>query len=154
MMAAVAFIKLATQLQQGKPLQAWGSPNRGVLDDMNLRSTAGIQEVENLLMNMPERDSDPTFEDFSEDNIVLTDDEPEGVGILAKKSSNPRPALAQTESIDVAAKVKGGFLIPRLGSDFWDKYGNKLRAFGTSESTVFLDGKPAGKQTWTFRKTA
>ncbi|KAJ5611140.1 hypothetical protein N7510_007859 [Penicillium lagena] len=46
--------------------------------------------------------------------------------------------LEETGSAEVAHKVRNGELIPRLGSDFWNVYSNRLRAFGTKERVVQL----------------
>ena len=46
--------------------------------------------------------------------------------------------LEETGSADVAQKVCNGELIPRLGNEFWNIYGNRLRVFGTKERVLQL----------------
>lgn len=43
-------------------------------------------------------------------------------------------SLAESASGAVADIVRNGLLVPRLDSEFWNIYGNKLRVFGRSHS--------------------
>ncbi|KAJ6164821.1 hypothetical protein N7470_003493 [Penicillium chermesinum] len=102
MLAAVAFIKLATQLQQGhmpKPPRTSFWKGRHGAGDLDLKSTTGIPEATDLLMTIPERDTDPTFEDFSGDLMgfsdestgsVLTDPKPSALALLSPKPGRSR----------------------------------------------------------------
>lgn len=60
---------------------------------------------------------------------------------FAASHSQPTRAgrsLADTGSAEIAYKVRHGQLVPRLGSEFWEVYGNKLRVFGTEERVLLL----------------
>lgn len=49
-----------------------------------------------------------------------------------------RQVLSQTGSSFLHEMVRGGRLIPRLDSEFWKVYGNKLRVFGTETQVMQL----------------
>lgn len=145
MLAAVAFIKLATQLQQGKTPRADGD-DKGNLSEIDLQSTTSPAAVDLLLINMPHRHSERTFEDFSGDLISFDEDAGDSDPTGQKTRARPAPALVETGSVHVTAMIKDGHLIPRLGSAFWEKYANKLRVFGTTEQTIFLGGRHSGDE--------
>lgn len=42
---------------------------------------------------------------------------------------------------DVMQKISRGELIPRMGTEFWRIYGNKLRVFGTKERVCTVGGQ-------------
>ncbi|KAJ6096005.1 CAF1 family ribonuclease [Penicillium sp. IBT 16267x] len=127
MLAAIAFMKLSVQLQKG-PIQ-YKSP--GNLQGMKIgiaREKPQIQQIEQRMAVDLLRE-----QEASEETIDLID---------FSDSESPKPekraALTQTRSGDIAPKVQGGDLVPRVDSEFWRTYGNKLRVFGTTERVVHL----------------
>jgi poly(A)-specific ribonuclease len=50
-------------------------------------------------------------------------------------------SLADTGCPKILLMTNKGVLIPRLGSKFWEDYGNRLRVFGTVERMVRVEGK-------------
>ncbi|KAK5128088.1 hypothetical protein LTR85_005205 [Meristemomyces frigidus] len=50
---------------------------------------------------------------------------------------DPKNLKHRYENPELAKTIPGG--MPKLGSDFWRAYGNKLRVFGTEESVCVLD---------------
>ena len=51
---------------------------------------------------------------------------------------NPKDRKHRHRDTEGEKKIEDG--MPRLGSDFWRVYGNKLRVFGTEEGVCVLDG--------------
>lgn len=50
----------------------------------------------------------------------------------------PLQGLSETGSEVIAELICRGALVPRLGSEFWWTYGNKLRVFGTKTQVMQL----------------
>lgn len=50
----------------------------------------------------------------------------------------PFRGLLETGNSSIAEMVRCGRLIPRLSSEFWQVYGNKLRVFGTGTQVMQL----------------
>lgn len=65
--------------------------------------------------------------DASEDSTDLAPDE---------------PPINMEDQLEAAHKARAGLLIPRRDAEFWNKYGNTLRVFGTQERVCFV-GSPA-----------
>ncbi|KAJ5714761.1 uncharacterized protein N7483_011942 [Penicillium malachiteum] len=130
MMAAFAFIKLSSQLQRGKVEFS----STAKTDDITFTMAKEMPLAKQVAEQM-EKDR-IAAEDDSDDLIELSDS---GSGQSGQGPPRP-PPLTETECPDVTSKVSQGQLIPRLGSEFWQIYGNKLRVFGTVERAVWLAG--------------
>lgn len=131
MLTAIAFLKMSTHVEEGGKLP---KGKRGKIEEMSLRlATALTSPVQDLFPNKGPNPRRGTFQDFF-------DIEVEGDGPQAKEpavQTSPL-ALADTGSEEVNEKVQEKLLIPRLGSDFWHTYGNKLRVFAAHEQMVYL----------------
>lgn len=130
MLTAIAFLKMATHLDEGKLPKG----KRGLFEDMSLRLvTALTNPVQDLF---PSKDLIPKRSPFQD----FFDIEAEGEGSQAEEPEVPTSplVLAYTGSKEVNEKVQKKLLIPRLGSEFWRTYGNKLRVFAAFEKTVYL----------------
>ena len=119
MISAMAFIKLAGQIQRGPlatPTQCTLRPKPRISN--SLEKLAAKSEF-NDLFNMDTE----TFP------VVQTSD------IVQIPTS-----LADTGCPKILLMANKGVLLPRLGSKFWEDYGNRLRVFGTVERMVWLGG--------------
>jgi poly(A)-specific ribonuclease len=119
MISAMAFIKLAGQIQCGlnTPIQCTVQLKPGTSD--SLAKEAAKSEFSNLF-NMDTE----TFPVVRASHLVAV---PE--------------SLADTGCPKILLMTNKGVLIPRLGSKFWEDYGNRLRVFGTVERMVRVEGK-------------
>ncbi|KAJ5638484.1 hypothetical protein N7528_000874 [Penicillium herquei] len=130
MMAAFAFIKLSSQLQRGKV----NFSSTAKADDINFIMAKETPLVKQVAEQMEKEKI--AAKDDSDDLIELSDS---SSGQSSQGPTGP-PPLAETECPDVTSKVSQGQLIPRLGSEFWQVYGNKLRVFGIVERAMWLAG--------------
>ncbi|KXG52724.1 uncharacterized protein PGRI_079800 [Penicillium griseofulvum] len=124
MLAAMAFIKLAGEIQRN-PSQPTVKPRSHTPTTPSL--VAGI-------MAQPSNQTVPGSE-FSNFFDVDTETIPM---IQPAQIARAGMSLADTGSERVARLVNEGKLLPRLGDPFWDTYGNILRVFGTQERKVQL----------------
>ncbi|KAJ6099323.1 hypothetical protein N7467_000858 [Penicillium canescens] len=119
MISAMAFIKLAGQIQRGPlatPTQCTLRPKPRISD--SLEKQAAKSEF-NDLFNMDTE----TFPVVQTSHLVQI----------------PK-SLADTGCPKILLMANKGVLLPRLGSKFWGDYGNRLRVFGTVERMVRLGG--------------
>ncbi|KAJ5584970.1 uncharacterized protein N7459_004770 [Penicillium hispanicum] len=135
MLAAIAFIKLSAQLHRGKGMP---KSQKAALDDMAI----GISSSKtNLIYDLMQDDHQDQATGISQGNLIdLGDEDPTEVPPCSQ-------SLADLGSDDVAVKICHGLLVPRLGSQFWEVYGNRLRVFGTNEKTLHLTGGVDGEMT-------
>ncbi|KAJ5159591.1 uncharacterized protein N7482_006595 [Penicillium canariense] len=137
MLTAIAFIKLSVQLQRGK----FPKGKRGRLEDMviglanNPLPTSAVLEL--FPSSVPSA-SEHRFRDFfdTEDEEGEAEEKPP-MPAAPPGAVSPIP-LANTGSEEVDTMVRHGLLIPRLDSEFWRVYGNRLRVFGTKEKVVYF----------------
>lgn len=133
MLAAIAFIRLGPQLHtEGKMPKGKEAP----LQEMEINiGTSQIPYAQDLLddgppspsrkiRNIHYRERDPDESEYTDESIP----------------PSPVQPLSETGDKIIADMVHSGHLIPRLGSEFWEVYGNKLRVFGTEERVVCLGG--------------
>ncbi|KAJ5256954.1 hypothetical protein N7478_013058 [Penicillium angulare] len=130
MMAAIAFIKLSTQLQKGKIEYS----ERARLEFLEIAVTEEVPVVKQVARQM-------------EEEMVAAESDPDDLIDLSDDASPPTyrhrvHPLVETGCAEIASKVRKGELVPRLGSEFWQVYGNKLRVFGTTERVVHMGGIP------------
>jgi poly(A)-specific ribonuclease len=119
MLTATAFLKLSAML------------SRGSFDRNKIK-----QHEQNGGMRRPQQGRSPVERSprdfFAAENVKSLD-------MIANGWLHTRGStLEETGSAEVAHKVRNGELIPRLGSEFWNVYSNRLRAFGTKERMVQL----------------
>lgn len=130
MLAAIAFMKLSVQLQKG-PIQ-YSSP--GDLEGMKIGVAREKPQIQQMEQRMAEDLMMQEKEALSEDTVDL---------IEFSDSESPKPvqraALTEAETGDIAQKMPVGELVPRVDSEFWRTYGNKLRVFGTIERVMHLN---------------
>ncbi|KAJ5295715.1 hypothetical protein PENANT_c001G06767 [Penicillium antarcticum] len=115
MISAMAFLKLAGQIQRGSltiPLQ------KDSMSDSLEKQVAKSEFSDLFNMNTE------TFPVVQASNLV-----------------RPPRSLADTGCPKTQFIASKRVLLPRLGSSFWDEYGNRLRVFGTVERMVRLGGK-------------
>lgn len=116
MLTAILFIRLSPQLHTRGQLP-WGY--RGRVDDIAFEMTndpwPGVAEL------------------FTNDGLS-----PSAERGSHNTSLETSRGLYETSSSFVAEMVRCGRLIPRLGSEFWKVYGNKLRVFGTDTQVMQL----------------
>jgi poly(A)-specific ribonuclease len=124
MLAAMAFIKLAGEIQRSSS-QPTVKPRSHTPTTPSL--VAGI-------MAQPSNQTAPGSE-FS--NFFDVDTETISM-IQPAQIARAGMSLADTGSERVARLVNQGKLLPRLRDPFWDTYGNILRVFGTQERKVQL----------------
>ncbi|KAJ5083501.1 hypothetical protein N7456_012928 [Penicillium angulare] len=130
MLAAIAFIKLSTQLQKGKAEYSEAARLEFLEVPVAREVPVVIQVARQMKEDMVDAESDP------DDMIEFSDDE----GPLTyRRRAHP---LVDTGCAEIATKVRKGELMPRLGSKFWQVYGNKLRVFGTTERVVHMGEIP------------
>lgn len=148
MLTAIAFLKLATHLDEGKLPRG----KRGRLEDIKLGLASSYTSAVQYLF--PSRGPTPDIHFFMnffdtradekmDEPLVQVDEPAVQVDELAMQMA--LPALADTRSMEINTKVQRGVLIPRLGSPFWHIYGNKLRIFGAIEKFAYFGAieKPA-----------
>lgn len=131
MLAAIAFIKLAGDIQR--------SPSRPTVQPRP-QTTTGPSLVAGIMAqpsNQPvSKNEFSNFFDVDTETIPM---------IQPTQIALPGTSLADTGSGRIAHLVYQGKLLPRLGDVFWDTYANILRVFGTQERMVRL-GKEVPKQ--------
>lgn len=128
MLTAILFIRLSAQLH-----------TRGQLP----RGYRG--RVEDIAFEMT-NDPWPGVADLFPDNgfsstsgkVKSSDARHEDGGNHDNASLETSRGLSETGSSFVAEMVRRGRLIPRLDSEFWKVYGNKLRVFGTDTQVMQL----------------
>ncbi|KAF7717609.1 Uncharacterized protein PECH_007619 [Penicillium ucsense] len=121
MLTAIAFLKLATHLENGKLPKGM----RGRLEEIAYDVVAPIDTVvPDLFPEKRSRHKAP-FTNFF-DTLIETQPRPQ-------PSVKP---LADTDDVQVQQKIKKGLLIPRISDTFWRSHANKLRVFGSIEKTV------------------
>ncbi|KAF3384999.1 hypothetical protein F1880_002980 [Penicillium rolfsii] len=131
MLTAIAFLKLSTHLEEGGKLP---KGKRGRIEEMSLRlATALTSPVQDLFPSKGPIPRRSPVQDFFD--LELDEEGPQVNKPVVQTSSL---VLADTGSKEVDKKVEKKLLIPRLGSDFWHTYGNKLRVFAAHERMVFL----------------
>lgn len=124
MLTAMAFIKLAGNIQRGvlKPFPK-SQPQMTIAPNL----VAGVM-VQLSNQSGPKKE----FSDFFDlDNEILPT-------VKLAQIAQPGTSLADTGSERIARLVNQGVLLPRLGDAFWDAYGNMLRVFGTQERVIEL----------------
>jgi poly(A)-specific ribonuclease len=122
MISAMAFIKLAGQIQRGPlatPTQCTLRPNPRISDSLEKQA---VKSEFSDLFNMDTE----TFPVVQTSHLVQI----------------PK-SLADTGCPKILLMANKGVLLPRLGSKFWGDYGNRLRVFGTVERMVRLGGNAA-----------
>ena len=119
MISAMAFIKLAGQIQRG-PL--------ATLTQCTLRPKPRISD------SLEKQAANSEFSD-----LFNMDTETFPVVQTSHLVQIPK-SLADTGCPEILLMANTGVLLPRLGSKFWRDYGNRLRVFGTVERMVRLGG--------------
>lgn len=121
MLTAILFIRLSAYLHRTGKLP---SGRRGRLEDIEIKMTIapspGLSDL--FDNNEPASDSQKVRETGHSDESACHE------SILPRILSK---GLSDTGNKAIAELVRIGVLVPRLGSEFWQVYGNKLRAFGT-----------------------
>lgn len=134
MLAAIAFIRLAPQLHTDCRVP---KDKKASLQEMEINiGTSEVPYAQDLfdqgapsparkIHNIHYCEGDPDESEYTDESIP----------------PNPVQPLSETGDEIIADMVHSGHLIPRLGSEFWKVYGNKLRVFGTEERVVCLGGQ-------------
>ncbi|KAJ5690675.1 hypothetical protein N7462_005067 [Penicillium macrosclerotiorum] len=142
MLAAIAFIKLSAQLSSGAEHGKMPKGKRGRLEDMEIglvNNPTPAAAVRELFPNCRPRMSNSSrnrFQDFFD-----TEDEGENTSPPTPRTQNlSRMVLEDNGSDEIASMIRHGLLVPRLGTEFWEVYGNRLRVFGTAEKVIRLGG--------------
>jgi poly(A)-specific ribonuclease len=131
MLTAITFLKMATHIEEGGKLP---KGMRGQLEDISLGlAIASTNPVHDLFPSKGFVVRRGPFQDFFD--IVVEEEEPQAEEPVVQTSVR---ALADTRSEEVNEKVQKKLLIPRLGSDFWHTYGNRLRVFAAFEKIAYL----------------
>lgn len=120
MLAAMAFIKLAGNIQRG------GTSKTAAKESHTAKTPNLVASV-----MAQSNGSKSKFSNFFDIDNELGP-------IKVAQIAQPGVSLAGTESEGTARLVNQGILLPRLGHTFWDAYGNKLRVFGTQERVIQL----------------
>lgn len=136
MLTAVLFIRLSAYLHKTGKLP-WG--HRGQLNEMAIGLTSAPSLGVRCLF--PANDSSPDSKEANNLGAGGKDDGEDQDAPLQKPLPVPLPVLSDTGSESIAELIRHGILVPRLGSAFWQTYGNKLRVFGTETQVMQLDGE-------------
>lgn len=131
MLTAVLFIRLSAYLHRTGKLPLG---HRGQLNEMVIGLTSvpspGVQGL------FPANDPSPDSKAAHNLGAGVKDGED-----YDASPQKPLPVLSDTGSESVSELIRRGILVPRLGSTFWQTYGNKLRVFGTETQVMQLDGE-------------
>jgi poly(A)-specific ribonuclease len=144
MLTAIAFLKTATHIEEGGKLP---KEMRGHIEHMSLRLASALTNpVQDLFPSKgPVRRRGPFYDFFD------IEDEEQGPQAEEPVLQTSPLALADTGSKEITEKVQNKLFIPRLGSEFWHTYGNRLCAFAAFERTVYLG--PTEKPVNVMKKT-
>jgi hypothetical protein len=120
---------------------------RGHIEHMSLRLASALTNpVQDLFPSKgPVRRRGPFYDFFD------IEDEEQGPQAEEPVLQTSPLALADTGSKEITEKVQNKLFIPRLGSEFWHTYGNRLCAFAAFERTVYLG--PTEKPVNVMKKT-
>jgi poly(A)-specific ribonuclease len=132
MLAAMAFIKLAGNIQRNPALfTRKGGQQPTVISGLRTSPSlfAGI-------MKELERRASPNKE-FS--NFFDTESESPPT---VDEEYTAFTSLADTGDRQITCLANRGYLVPRLGTVFWAHYGDRLRVFGTQEKMIQLKPQP------------
>jgi hypothetical protein len=132
MLAAFLFIKVSAHLyKEGKMHQG----TKGTLQQMNIEIANcppfNVQELFNSINNGRSKQASST----SSDHVDRADKHNEGMDSDAHSPKGTFQSRAEPGNA-IAYMVHQGLLVPRLDSEFWSVYGNKMRVFGTYEGVM------------------
>lgn len=132
LLAARLFIKLSSQLRDGGVSKV-STPTQLTGD------TQALRQAQNNASNVS---TNGTTYEPGDDNPTDIPKERNEHHILESESGTAALIEAmmslQVSSEAIDQKVDHGELIPRLGGEFWNVYGNKLRVFGTEEKVCII----------------
>lgn len=121
MLTAILFIRLSACVHQtGKLPRGYRGQLENIAIGMTIDPAPGVSHL------FAHNDLGPVSQEVRET------DSPDEQGCQDSVLPNSLPrGLSDTGSETIAGLVRCGALVPRLGSEFWQFYGNKLRVFGT-----------------------
>ncbi|KAJ5783064.1 hypothetical protein N7457_004838 [Penicillium paradoxum] len=130
MLAAMAFIKLAGNIQRGASIPFGKAKTSAKAKTQTTAASSLVASV--MTQSSKENGPKKEFSDFFdlEDEILPK--------IKEAQIAQPGISLTDTGSERITRLVSQGILLPRLGDPFWNVYGNKLRVFGTQERVIQL----------------
>lgn len=136
MLTAQVFIKLSAQLRDrgtsGIPPTVPETPQPSEKSKEPTKQVIGDFEATVVLPRGPKSNNVRIMFGSIEVEKVVQDNGGKDAGEVTRISLTPHDAP------ETQKKADEGRLIPRLGAQFWDIYGNKLRVFGTNERVCHI----------------
>jgi poly(A)-specific ribonuclease len=133
MLAAMAFIKLAGNLQRNPAMFTQKVQQPTILAGPHMPPSLFASVMQPL-----DRRGSPNSE-FSNFFYLESETPPEKD---EKYIADQGTSLDDTGDRQIISLASRGFLVPRLGTVFWAIYGNKLRVFGTQERMIQVEPQP------------